>query len=63
MHVQYPLTEEKRARILAKLDKASKRRLKIKKRTGPEVEAASFWCAIWILALGIRPFGEANEEA
>lgn len=49
MHVQYPLTEAKYNRIRAKLEKASERRMKIR-------EAASCWCAIWIMALGIRPF-------
>ena len=34
MHVQYPLTEAKRARILARAWKAMERRVKIKKRTG-----------------------------
>jgi len=57
MHVQYPLSDAKYARILAKLGKATERRTKIKKRKGPEVERASAWCAIWLIALGIRPFG------
>jgi hypothetical protein len=61
MHVQYPLTEAKYNRIRAKLEKASERRMKIKKRKGPEVEAASCWCAIWIMALGIRPFQVASS--
>ena len=45
MHVQYPLSDAKYARILAKAGKAGERRAKIKKRKGPEVERASAWCA------------------
>lgn len=52
MHVQYPLSDAKYARIQAKAWKAGERRAKIKKRKGPEVERASAWCAIWLL---IRP--------
>lgn len=56
MHVKYPLSETKHARILAKSEKAVRRRMKIRKRKGNEVETAAAWCAIWMCALGIRQF-------
>lgn len=56
MRVQYPLTEAKRARILAKAAKAMERRAKIKKRTGLELERACAWYAVWMMALGVRRF-------
>ena len=56
MQVQYPLNEKTRARILAKCEKAMQRRTRIKKRKGAEVEIANAWCAIWMAALGVRPF-------
>ncbi len=62
MHVQYPLSDAKYARILAKAGKAGERRAKIKKRKGPEVERASAWCAIWLIALGIRQFEEREPK-
>ncbi len=61
MQVQYPLNEKKRARILAKCEKAMQRRTRIKKRKGAEVEIASSWCAIWMAALGVRKF-ESEER-
>lgn len=56
MHVQYPLSSAKYARILAKAGKAAERRAKIKKRKGPEVDVACRWWAIWMVALGVRQF-------
>lgn len=61
MHVQYPLTEAKRARILARAWKAMERRVKIKKRTGLELERACAWCAVWMMALGVRKFEQQQE--
>ena len=58
MHVQYPLTAAKRARILARAAKAMERRVKIKKRTGLELERACAWCAVWMMALGVRKFDQ-----
>jgi len=56
MHVKYPLSEAKRARILTKSEKAVARRMKIRKRSGPDVERAAHWCALWMMALGVRQF-------
>lgn len=56
MHPQLPLTSARRERILSKLQKASARRMKIKKRTGQELESASAWCGLWMHALGIQRF-------
>lgn len=54
MHVRYPLSEIKHARLLKKSQLAVQRRMKIRKRSGNEVERAARWCAIWLMALGIR---------
>lgn len=54
MIIQYPLSESKRARIMEKSKQAMARRMLIKKRTGPEVEQANRWWALWMSALGVR---------
>jgi hypothetical protein len=56
MHVQYPLSEAKRARILKKSELAAQHRMKIRKRSGSEVERAAHWSALWLMALGVRKF-------
>ncbi|HDR9165950.1 hypothetical protein QZM42_34115 [Burkholderia vietnamiensis] len=56
MRVQYPLSEAKHARILAKAEKAVQRRMKIRKRSGMDVERAARWWALWMTALGVRQF-------
>ena len=61
MHVQYPLSDAKYARIQAKAWKAGERRAKIKKRKGPELEIACAWCAIWMHATGIRQFEKSES--
>lgn len=57
MIIQYPLSESKRARIMEKSKQAMARRMLIKKRTGPEVEQANRWWALWMSALGVRKDG------
>ena len=54
MIIKYPLSESKRARIMEKSKQAMARRMLIKKRTGPEVEQANRWWALWMSALGVR---------
>lgn len=56
MYVQYPMSASKRERIIRKSEKAIARRMKIKKRKGPELERACAWCAIWMSAIGVRQF-------
>lgn len=60
MRVQYPLSDAKRVRILAKAERAMARRMAAKKKT--DKERTSRWWAIWVTALGIRQFGGANAE-
>lgn len=62
MHIQWPLSESKRQRILMKAKKAMERRMKIKKRKGPELEMACAWFAIWMHAAGIRQFEKSDKS-
>jgi hypothetical protein len=39
---------------MEKSKQAMARRMLIKKRTGPEVEQANRWWALWMSALGVR---------
>jgi hypothetical protein len=54
MRVQYPLNEAKRTRILKKSELAVQRRMKAQGRAN--VERTARWCAIWMMALGVRQF-------
>lgn len=62
MHVQYPMSESKRMRIISKAEKAIARRMTIKKRKGPELELACRWCAIWMAATGITQFERGENK-
>lgn len=61
MHIQWPMSERKRQRIFMKVEKAMERRMKIKKRKGPELEIACAWWAIWMHATGIRQFEKSES--
>lgn len=62
MRTQWPMSESKRKRIFIKVEKAIERRMKIKKREGPELEIACAWCAIWMCATGIRQFEKTDKS-
>lgn len=54
MRVEYPLTPQRRARFLAKSEKAMQRRMRARNKAEKELSAC--WWATWMVALGIRPF-------
>ena len=59
MHTQYPLSSERRARILRKVEAAMQRHqtaLKSRPRDKALFNRTARWWAVWMAATGIRQF-------